>query len=294
MSTLLSAIRVTALVGVAAAWAAACGSGDTSSASPPPGHCTIYYGLAGNPETSAEGGAAPARCATSPCGYQSQSGCPADGTCFPHFDDKTNTVAPACGEVGTVRAGQACDDKSLCARGLLCVEGRCAKPCCDGDSSVCAADERCVREVKASNGEFVPGLGTCATINDCDPLSTAACGSDPAWPVCRIIDHVGTVACSRAGERDLGDDCDSAHPCGAGQHCAGNESSAVAATIQTKCVRLCKFGSCGAEPACGKDEGVCVHFDRDPDGVGECTPDWKGPGVEIDGGAPVSADAATD
>jgi hypothetical protein len=27
----------------------------------------------------------------------------------------------------------------------------------------------------------------------------------------------------------------------------------------------------GGEPACKEGEGICVHFNRDPPGVGECT-----------------------
>jgi hypothetical protein len=28
----------------------------------------------------------------------------------------------------------------------------------------------------------------------------------------------------------------------------------------------------GGEPFCQEGEGICVHYNRDPQGVGECTP----------------------
>ena len=31
------------------------------------------------------------------------------------------------------------------------------------------------------------------------------------------------------------------------------------------------------KPTYGPNEGTCVHFNRDPPGVGECTPGWPAP-----------------
>jgi hypothetical protein len=51
-----------------------------------------------------------------------------------------------------------------------------------------------------------------------------------------------------------------------------------------ECRRLCKWGPC-ERSGCGEDEGKCVHFRRNPEGVGECTPGWTGPPLaETDGG----------
>ena len=36
------------------------------------------------------------------------------------------------------------------------------------------------------------------------------------------------------------------------------------------CIKLCQFKQCG-DPTCTADEGSCVHFPRDPEGVGECS-----------------------
>jgi hypothetical protein len=62
----------------------------------------------------------------------------------------------------------------------------------------------------------------------------------------------------------------------------------------TKCVAFCGFGSCDSKPACPDGGGVCVHFTRDPDGIGECTPEWNGPGiaVDVDAGPGSSRDAS--
>ena len=43
-------------------------------------------------------------------------------------------------------------------------------------------------------------------------------------------------------------------------------------TTTKECRRLCKAVEGGGEPSCKEGEGVCVHFHRDPPGVGECTP----------------------
>ena len=92
--------------------------------------------------------------------------------------------------------------------------------------------------------------------------------------------------------------CDEANQCGKGQRCAGNGPT-DGGSVPTFCIRFCRFGACDAEPSCPESEGVCVHFDTDPDGVGECMPHWRGPGLESDAGAltgqpPGKPDASTD
>ena len=39
-----------------------------------------------------------------------------------------------------------------------------------------------------------------------------------------------------------------------------------------ECRRLCKAVAGGADPFCQSGEGTCVHYNRDPASVGECTP----------------------
>jgi hypothetical protein len=295
MSAWLSAFRVTAVAGAAFAWASACGSGDTTSST---SHtCFIYYG-AGTGAEVPEGGAG---CPPGVCDYQSQSGCAANENCFPHYDPKSNSVSATCGQAGNQQSGQPCDSSGqLCARGFICVDGACAKACCGGDSTTCDTGQKCIRQAvafKTSSGAVIAydeGLGTCAAVGNCDLLDVKSCAGDAKRPVCRIVDPDGDVACAPSGDRTLGDDCDADHQCGPGQHCAGNADTAVAAIIQTKCVRFCGFGSCNSEPACPDSEGLCVHFTRDPEGVGECTQNWRGPGIELDAGTPKFTDAASD
>jgi hypothetical protein len=308
MSALLSAVRVTALSGVAFAWAVACGSADSATTSGD--RCFIYFG-GGTPPDPPDGASL---CPAGTCNYQSQQGCPANQTCFPHYDARSNSVVATCGAVGTQKSGQPCGGEGqFCARGLICVDGACAKACCGGDYSACGAGESCIRQAVAfqtPSDAGVPGkviaydegLGTCAPVGNCDLLNSTSCAGDTKRPVCRIVDPTGAVACSPEGDRDVGDDCDADHQCHAGQHCAGNSDESTPSAVSTKCVKLCRFGDCTGKPACGASEGFCVHFQRDPAGVGECTPNWAGPGLEVDGGTaslveagtPHSADAATD
>jgi hypothetical protein len=125
-------------------------------------------------------------------------------------------------------------------------------------------------------------------------LDTTSCSSDTKRPVCRIVDPRGLVACqphSTGGDAQLGEACSAAKQCAAGFHCASNVDGD--ASLQTKCVRLCAWGSCDAKPACGKDEGTCVHFLRDPEGVGECTAGWRHEGIPVDGGVAATPGAGS-
>jgi hypothetical protein len=277
-------------------WAAACGSSDTTSTTLSIPQCKIYPG-GGDIPRAPDG---PSLCPTGACNFQTQVGCSASETCAPHYDAASNSVIPACLRTGAQKVGAPCDNTAnqLCAPGLICADGKCAKPCCGGDWTACDEGESCIRSAtifKTSSGTEIPydkGLGTCAPVGTCNVLDTASCSSDSARPVCRIVDPRALVACqphSVGGDAQLGEDCNGQKQCAAGLHCAGNVNGDDA-SVPTKCVRLCAWGSCdGAKPACGKDEGTCVHFLRDPEGVGECTPDWRGKGITVDGQSPRDA-----
>ena len=286
-TTLLSVFRVAAVSAMAMGWAAACGSADsTTTSTPAPSVCLVYSGAGA--QMTPDGGTTTKACPAGPCNYQTQAGCKATETCFPHYDATSNKVVPTCGAIGTQTTGEACNSADqLCARGFICVDGACAKACCGGDDSACETGERCIRQATAfltSSGQKISydeGLGTCAPINDCNVLdSVSTCKSDAKRPVCRVIDASGTVACRPTGDRDLGQACDSANQCGPGQMCAGYASGEASTNVATKCVRLCKWGDCRSKPACPEAEGPCIHFDRDPDGVGECTLGWQGKGAD--------------
>jgi hypothetical protein len=73
------------------------------------------------------------------------------------------------------------------------------------------------------------------------------------------VDPVGHAACLPEGSSKIGESCVDA-TCQGGSICAGG-----------KCRRLCKAVEGGGEPSCPPSEGVCIHFARDPVGVGECT-----------------------
>jgi hypothetical protein len=294
------------VTGISLGWAAACGSADSATTTSPV--CLIYAGSSG--EANEPDGAN--NCPPGECNYQTQAGCAAAETCFPHYDATSQTISATCGQAGTQQVGDVCGDTAqhVCAKGLVCVDSVCAKMCCDGDWGACGAREGCIRQASkfrvVPTGETVsydPRLGTCAPVGTCDVLDPNACAGDTKRPICRIVDARGSVACSPVsdgGDRNIGEACDNDHQCGKGQHCAGNGAVEGGVNVPTYCVRFCRWGSCHGDPSCPESEGVCVHFDRDPDGVGECTPNWKGPGQEIDAGAPpahppaVTADAAVD
>jgi len=302
MSFRLSVRGVALLAVSAVCWPAACGSGDTT-VSTSLSRCVVYPGDDFVPEPP-DG---EALCPQGACNFQSQAGCSATETCSPHYDSASNSVVPACVATGTQKAGAPCDNTAsqICAPGLICADGACAKPCCGGDYTVCGAGESCIRTAtifKTAQGTEIPydaGLGTCAPVGTCNVLDPTSCSSDATRPVCRIVDARGYVACrphSEGGDADLGEPCNADKQCAPGLHCAGNVDDDAA--VQTTCVRLCAWGSCDAKPACGNGEGLCVHFARDPDGVGECTVGWRGEGIPLgfltpDGGATEDAGNTT-
>ncbi len=202
-----------------------------------------------------------AACAAGDCNYQTQTGCADDQACRPQFNATDVEVHPGCEAAGTAEAGQACTAQSDCARGAYCAAGTCRKLCCGADWTACDAGESCIRglDVRAGGEVISAEAGLCFPVNDCDPLDSNSCADEPSRE-CKIVDPTGAVACAPRSNAELGEECAPPTVCKQGATCVGQ-----------RCVKLCRFAECG-EPSCTEAEGTCVHFLRDPEGVGECTP----------------------
>jgi hypothetical protein len=243
----------------AASWlGAACGSSDTASTDTPVATCPqLVEDTLVAPVDPPDGAAA---CATGDCNYQTQDGCADDEACRPQFNATDVEVHPGCEAAGAAVSGDACQVQGDCARGLYCVLGTCHKFCCGADWSACDEGESCFRslDVKAGGKVIAAGAGLCFPVGTCDPLTGSGCEDDPSRE-CKIVDPTGAVACAPRSNADIGDACAPPTVCKQGLSCVGGY-----------CTKLCAYAEC-AEPACSEAEGSCVHFLRDPEGVGECT-----------------------
>jgi hypothetical protein len=247
------------LLGLFVGLGSACGSGDSTTDDPggPPSCTKLVTDDSLALEAPPDGAAA---CGAGDCNYQTQAGCPDDQACRPQFNATDPEVHAGCEAAGTAQSGEACAAPSDCARGLYCALGTCHRMCCGADWSACDAGESCIRSVDVRAGGQIIGadLDLCFPVGTCDPLDPDSCDEEPGRE-CKIVDPVGSVACAPLSDAGLGDACAPPTVCKQGLSCVGGY-----------CTRLCRFEECG-EPACGADEGSCVHFQRDPDGVGECT-----------------------
>ncbi len=203
-------------------------------------------------------------CPSGPCNYQTQTGCAAGQACRPQFTASSTTVEPGCETAGTGKSGATCSSGADCAAGLFCAEGACRQQCCGGDWSVCADGESCFRTLQVKAGGVVEdsGMSLCFPVGGCDPLSTSSCA---AGSICAIVDGRGSVACIPASTAQPGASCDATGACAAGAVCVQSDQGAV-------CRALCHAEACGAATCTGTDV-ECIHFNRDPAGVGECTPE---------------------
>ena len=217
-----------------------------------------------------DGSQAP-ECGTSVCNYQSQEGCSADETCTPALSDGGATaIEPLCAPSGDNARGAACSALTAsCQKGDACVAGYCRQLCCAGDWTVCNPGESCFRSFayQIGNTPTPTGAWVCYPVGECsvlDPHSAACKDSED----CKLVDSRGSEACVPKSAGALGEDCGNGtgRLCAAGLTCVGQPGAEA-------CRRLCRAEECG-EPACPAAEGTCVHFDRDPPGVGECTPGW--------------------
>jgi hypothetical protein len=143
-----------------------------------------------------------------------------------------------------VRSGRSCDPGEACYRELLyTIEG---DP--DDDSD----------DVNIPSGAYM------CFPTGCDLFTSDDC---PNNTDCKIIDPTGRTACLPPSPERLGERCTPPSVCGRGLNCVGLPG-------EERCRKLCRAEECG-EPSCDADEGTCVHFNRDPEGVGECTPGWE-------------------
>ncbi len=199
-------------------------------------------------------------CPKGACNYQTQSVCSASQSCRP---DPATGTQPSCQQpIGAGKSGDSCTSWNDCARGYLCAGGECHQLCCGGDWSACPSGESCTRRLLVQvNGKDVDsGAYLCFPVNNCDVLDPTSCQSEPGR-TCQIVDPTGNVACAPAGQAGAGDPCSETVHCTAGFSC-----------VAKACRRLCKAVAGGGEPSCAAGEGTCVHYNRDPAGVGECTP----------------------
>jgi hypothetical protein len=175
-----------------------------------------------------------------------------------------STVVPGCTLAGSRQLDQTCTEWGDCARGLFCAEGRCRKACCGGDWSACPTGQSCIRQLSirlpGTNQDVDAGMDLCFPVGTCDVLDPSSC-ADAAGRSCQMVDPLGNVACAPLGQVALGQPCSSKEPCAPGMSC-----------VDQRCRRLCRAVEGGGEPACPPSEGICVHYWRDPPGVGECTP----------------------
>lgn len=201
-------------------------------------------------------------CPAGACNYQTQEGCSDDTTCQPYFTNGGDGFEATCLPAGDRAGGDACDADNPCARGYACAGGTCRKLCCGRDWSACDAGESCFRELQLRiDGEPVAtGAWLCFPIDTCNVLDSEACSGGA--PDCKIVDPTGNEACIPPSPEQLFEPCSGPSVCARGLTCVGGF-----------CRRLCAAEQCG-EPSCPPSEGACVHFNRNPPGVGECTPGW--------------------
>jgi hypothetical protein len=201
-------------------------------------------------------------CPTGACNYQTQSGCSAAQACRPTLSS-SGAIAPGCQDAGSKQSDAPCKAWTDCARGDLCAGGACHKLCCGGDWSACGTGQSCVRQLLVqapdAGAAVSAGVDLCFPVNNCDVFDTSSCDSGQS---CQIVDPIGDVACTPSGSGTVGAACSETETCSGGFSCVGN-----------KCRRLCRAVVGGGEPACPASEGICVHYNRDPAGVGECTPE---------------------
>jgi hypothetical protein len=238
--------------------AVACGSADSATDTPAPPSCPKLVVDMRVPLDDPPDGAA--ACAAGDCNYQTQAGCPANEACRPQFSATDPEVHPGCEQAGSAASGEACQASTDCAQGLYCALNVCHKLCCGADWTACDPGESCIRslDVRAGGQMISADAGLCFPVGTCDPLDPTSCADDPSRE-CKIVDPTGAVACAPRSDADVGDTCAPPNVCKQGLSCVGGI-----------CIKLCRFSDCG-EPSCTEDEGSCVHFLRDPEGVGECT-----------------------
>lgn len=252
--------RLSLLLPLSLLWGA-CGSAEsvTDTPTPEPQCPPLLEDTTVAPAEPPDGASA---CAAGECNYQTQQGCDASQACRPQFNATAPDVQPGCEAAGEAANGEACTSQADCARGLYCALGTCHTLCCGADWSACPTGESCIRalEVRAGGEVVSAGAELCFPVGTCDPLDPTSCANEPNRE-CKVVDPTGAVACAPRSRSGLGDSCAPPDVCSQGLACVGGH-----------CIKLCAYAAC-AEPSCTPEEGTCVHFARDPAGVGECTVD---------------------
>jgi hypothetical protein len=256
----------TLLVVLGFAWLSGCGSADSADTGKPGTVCGRVVLDGGGGIEMPDDGSEAAECEPMECNLQSQTGCSATESCLPTVTN--GAVTTRCFDAGSRQRGETCTGANECARGQACAAGNCRKLCCAGDWTACDEGESCYRQFEyLIDGEATPtGAWVCYPVGTCSVLDPNAC--DELGQDCKMVDSRGSEACVPKTPGKLGEACGAAtgRLCGRGLACVGDPG-------KEKCIRLCRAEECG-EPACPAAEGVCVHFDRDPPGVGECTLGW--------------------
>src|SRR5437764_1496602 len=108
MTIRLNGVRALVATGLALGWAAACGTADTATIAT---HkvCVIYFGHRDLPPPP--DGAS--NCPPGACNYQTQTGCAAGETCYPHYDTTSKSISATCGKGGTQKLGEVCNDTAM-------------------------------------------------------------------------------------------------------------------------------------------------------------------------------------
>lgn len=239
---------------------AACGS---SSAEPEPGSD------AGVPAVILDGGGGiedppdgESLCGSGECNYQARSGCAADLACRPQLEG--DEAVARCEAAGATPVGGACTRSTDCVAGALCAANLCRAVCCGGDWSACPDGQSCIRQLELGlpqGGSTPAGVDLCFPVGTCDVLDSTSCSAEPGRD-CQLVDPRGSEACAPIGTVQAGGKCDARNNCSAGHSCVGG-----------RCTRLCRAleVDAGDPRPCPDPDDTCVHFDRDPPGVGECT-----------------------
>lgn len=196
-----------------------------------------------------------ALCPAGACNYQSGEGCASGQACRPVL---TNGQAqPGCVPAGSAEEGESCSEDNDCIARHLCAAGTCRRACCGDDWNACPEGRSCfVNRSFLIGGEPIStGVRVCAPVNECDPLDPVQTCTD--GEECLVVDSRGSSACLPPGAGRAAEPC----PCAGGFVC-----------IAGSCRRLCRAVEGGGSPFCPPTEGICIHFDRNAEGVGECTP----------------------
>jgi len=129
---------------------------------------------------------------------------------------------------GIFPEGKACNTTSQCVGGLECIEGRCARHCCNGDDAVCSKSVpegfagKCNLNITDQQNSSIVYYSVCTYSQPCQPFQIQGCGGGLT---CIIQDSSGTATCSDYpnGDAGLGEKatCSASNACNDGMGCYG-------------------------------------------------------------------------